>query len=172
MWRWGSFRAWLPAHSIVVKQPERAVDPFPTPPLPAHPLASSGTPQMPPDLLLYPSFDHRETSIRIADPEIVHPTTKNRIDHLDHLSDGLADILSEDFPEPCKQRRSLLQLRRIVGTPHPPTAGDATIFKTAEPEKLSPLARSTIRLLSSLISTRSFANSSRSRLSTAFTSQS
>ena len=39
-------------------------------------------------------------------------------------------------------------------------------------EKLPPFARSTFRLLSSLISTRSFANSSRSRLSPAFTSQS
>src|ERR1700730_17217695 len=38
--------------------------------------------------------------------------------------------------------------------------------------KLSPFFRSTIRLLSSLIATRSFANSSRSRLSIAFTSQS
>src|ERR1035437_3358727 len=36
--------------------------------------------------------------------------------------------------------------------------------------KLSPFFRSTIRLLSSLISMRSFANSSRSRLSIAFTS--
>src|SRR4051812_38153954 len=125
---------------------------------------------MPPNLLLYPVFDHREASMRIADPEVVHPTTKDRGDHLNHLPPGLADVLSEDLPELCKQFRPLLQLRRIVRSPHPLTAAHATIFKAQERE--TSILRSTILLLSSLISTRSFTNSSRSRFSTAFTSHS
>ena len=91
---------------------------------------------MPPDLLLYPSFDHRETSIRIADPEIIHPTTQDRLDHFDHLPHGLTDVLSEDLSEFGKQRGPLLQLRRIVRPLHPITAPDATIFKTQESEAL------------------------------------
>src|SRR6187431_359386 len=69
---------------------------------------------MPPDLLLYPVFDHREASMRIADSEVVQPTTDDRVDHLNYLPHGLTYVLSEDLPELCKQLRPLLQLRRVV----------------------------------------------------------
>src|ERR1035438_65129 len=92
---------------------------------------------MPPNLLLYPSLDHREASTRIADPKIGHPPAQDRIDHLNHFSHRLADVASEDLPQFCKQRGPLLQLRRIVGSPHPITAPNATIFKTQEGKTLS-----------------------------------
>jgi len=63
---------------------------------------------MPPDLLLYPSLDHREASTRIADPKIVHPSSQDRVDQLNHRPHGLADFASEDLPELGKQLRSLL----------------------------------------------------------------
>jgi hypothetical protein len=69
---------------------------------------------MPPDLLLYPAFDHSKTNTRMTDPKVVHPATQNRIDFRNHSLDGPADVLSEDLPEPFKQRCPLLQLGRIV----------------------------------------------------------
>src|ERR1035438_2555583 len=137
VWIWIGFRESLPPYPVVIKQSEAGVQPPTTPPFPPHPRASSGPHQLPPDLLLYPSFDHREASTRIADPKIVHPTAQDRIDHFNHPSHRLADIASEDLPQFCKQRSSLLQLRRIVRPPHPITAPDATIFKTQEREALS-----------------------------------
>jgi hypothetical protein len=56
----------------------------------------------------------------MADPKVVHPATQNWIDFRNHSLDGPADMLSEDFPEPFKQRGPLLQLGRIVGPPLPP----------------------------------------------------
>jgi hypothetical protein len=63
---------------------------------------------MPLYLLLYPAFDHSKTNTRMADPKVVHPTAQNRIDFRNHSLDGPADVLSEDLPEPFKQRCPLL----------------------------------------------------------------
>src|SRR5664279_3557493 len=92
---------------------------------------------MPPYLLLYPAFDHSETNTRMADPKVVHPTAQNQIDFRNHGLDGPADVLSEDLPEPFKQRYPLLQLGCIVGSPLPLKAQYTPIFKTQESEALS-----------------------------------
>src|SRR5664280_979151 len=92
---------------------------------------------MPPYLLLYPAFDHFETNTRMADPKVVHPTAQNRIDFRNHGLDGPADVLSEDLPEPFKQRYPLLQLGCIVRSPLPLKAQYTPIFKTQESEALS-----------------------------------
>jgi hypothetical protein len=120
-----------------------------------------------PYLLLYPAFDHAKTKARMADPKVVHLAAQDRIDFLNHLLYRPADMLPEDLPELFEQRCPPLQLGRIVWSPLPPKAQYAPILKTHEGKTLS-LFRSTIRLLSSLIATPSFANFSRSRLSTAF----
>src|SRR5690242_4561582 len=112
MWSWNRFRECQPPQTIVAVQSERAVDPFPTPPFPAHTLALSGPHQMPPDLLLYPAFDHGEAATRMTDPKVVHPASQDRIDLLDHLPHRLTDVSSEDLLEFGKQRGPLLQLRR------------------------------------------------------------
>src|ERR1051325_8918218 len=111
-----------------MEQTERVVQPFPTPPFPTHPLAFTGTHQVPPDLLFYPSFNHREASARIANLKVIHPTAQDRIDLLNHFAHRLADVAPEDLPEFCEQRGPLLQLWRIVGSPHSITALNATIF--------------------------------------------
>src|SRR5580704_14388705 len=77
-----------------------------------------------------------KTSIRIADPEIIHPSAQDRIDHLDHLPHGLADVVSEDLSELCKQRCPLFQLRRVVRSPYPLTAANTSILKTQKGEAL------------------------------------
>src|SRR5271165_5396172 len=92
---------------------------------------------MPPYLLLYPAFDHFETNTRMADPKVVHPTTQDRIDFLNHILDGPADMLPEDLPELFKQRCPFLQLGRIVWPPLPLKAQYTPIFKAQEGEALS-----------------------------------
>src|SRR4051812_8321205 len=42
--------------------------------------------------------------LRIADSEVVHPAAKDRVDPVNHLPHGLADVLLEDLPQLCKQR--------------------------------------------------------------------
>src|ERR1019366_660132 len=54
---------------------------------------------MPPDLHFYPVSDLRKTSTRMPDPKIVHPTSEDGIDLLNHFSHWLADVLLKDFPE-------------------------------------------------------------------------
>src|SRR5664280_1393907 len=111
--------------------------PFTTPPRPTEAFAAPGTHQMPPYLLLYPAFDHSETNTRMANPKVVHPPAQNRIDFRNHGLDGPADVLSEDLPEPFKQRYPRLQLGCIVGSPLPLKAQYTPIFKTQESEALS-----------------------------------
>src|ERR1700738_547776 len=92
---------------------------------------------MPPNLLLYPAFDHSKTNTRMTDPKVVHPPAQNWIDFRNHSLDGPADVLSEDLSELFKQRRPLLQLGRIVGSPLPLKAQYTPIFKAQESEALS-----------------------------------
>src|SRR5437879_4490514 len=91
VWGWISFQVPWPLHSVTIKQSQRVVQPFPTPPFPCHPLAFTDTHQVPPDLLFYPSFNHREASTRIPNPKIIHPAPQDRINPLNHFSHRLAD---------------------------------------------------------------------------------
>src|ERR1700693_162495 len=90
-----------------------------------------------PYLLFYPAFDHSKANTRMADPKIVHPAAHNRIDFLNYLLHGPADMLPEDLPELFKQRCPLLQLGRIVWPPLPLKAQYAPILKTQEGKALS-----------------------------------
>src|SRR5271167_3325061 len=92
---------------------------------------------MSPDLLLYPVSDKRKAFTRIAYGKVVHPTTKDRVDLLDHPLHRLADILSEDLLQLCHQSRPFLQLRRVVRSPLPVTTQNAAIFKAQESETSS-----------------------------------
>src|ERR1035438_3142634 len=76
---------------------------------------------MSPNLFLYPVSDKRKAFTRIAQGNVVHPTTKDRVHLLDHPLHRLADILSEDLLQLCHQRRPFLQLRRVVRSPLPVT---------------------------------------------------
>jgi hypothetical protein len=71
---------------------------------------------MSPNLLLYPVSDKRKAFTRIADSKVVHPTTKDRVDLLDHSLHRLANILSEDLLQLCQQRRPVHKALQHMGS--------------------------------------------------------
>src|ERR1700730_12743881 len=73
-----------------------------------------------------------------------------------------------ELPHQC---RPLVEPRRVMRPPRPASTAEVAEVEAQKSEAFTSL-RSTIRLFSSLISTCSLLNSSRSRLSTAPTSQS
>src|SRR5262245_14647205 len=89
---------------------------------------------MTPNLHLYPVANLREASTRMPDPEIVHPTPQDEIDHRNHPPHRLADMLPEDFPELGKKCRPLLQLGRKLRSPVPVASPTKAIFKSQECE--------------------------------------
>ena len=89
---------------------------------------------MSPGLRFYPVSDLRKTSTRMPDPKIVHPTSEDGIDLLNHFSHWLADVLPKDFPELGKERRSFLHLRHILRSPLLVTTQNEAIFKSQEHE--------------------------------------
>jgi hypothetical protein len=68
---WGSFQP-VAAHSIAVEQPERVVQPRPTPLLPAEAPSFPSLRQMAPDLLFHPVFDVAEALAGVPQGEVVH----------------------------------------------------------------------------------------------------
>src|ERR1019366_2956896 len=85
----------------------------------------------------HPVTDHREASVRMAYPKIVHPASQDRVDLLDHPPHRLADVPSEYLSQLCEQGCPLFQLRRVVRSPHPVTTEDAAILKAQKGETLS-----------------------------------
>src|SRR3977135_379819 len=146
---------------VAVEQPQGFVHPPPTPPLPAEALSVLSPPHMAPDLLFYPVLDEAEALAGMSNREVVHPTAQDRVNQLHDPIHWLRLVAAEHVFELPQQRSSLLELWRVVRRKSKPRK-----------PKLSPRPRSTFRLFSSLISTCSSANSSRSRFSTATISQS
>src|SRR5207237_577137 len=120
-----------------MKEPERAIQPFPAPPLPSEALALTGSGQVAPNLLLHPVSDIRETPAGVADRKVVHPAAQNGIDLLDQLLHGLRAISSEDQLELAQQCRPLLASRRRQRHPSSPPTADATELKPQKSETLS-----------------------------------
>ena len=79
---WLSFRS-RPTNPVCVKQPEFAIQPWPTPPLPAEAFPLPRPHQMPPNLLFYPVFDKRKAPARMSHRKIVHPSPQDRVDLFD-----------------------------------------------------------------------------------------
>src|SRR5450759_517837 len=92
---------------------------------------------MSPDLRFYPVSDLRKTPTRMTDPVIVHPTSENGIDLLNHFPHWLADVLPKDFPELGKERRSFLHLGHKLRSPLLVTPQHAAVFKPQEREAVS-----------------------------------
>jgi hypothetical protein len=111
---------------ILVKQTQRSVKPFPTPPFPSKSSTLAGSRQMAPDLFLNPIADERETPTGVTHRKVVHPTAKNRIDLFDQATDGLRLIALENNSQLAQQGRPLLDLRypqrhpSSLTTPDPP----------------------------------------------------
>jgi hypothetical protein len=64
----------LSTHPVAVSDAELVIEPFRASSLPAEPLSSSDTHQMPPNLLFHPSFDKREAPAGVSYGEVVHPS--------------------------------------------------------------------------------------------------
>ena len=69
-------------NSVIVKQSQSFVKPDPTPPVPAEATALSRTHQIPSDLFLHPIFDITKTFTGVADPKIIDPSPKNRVNQV------------------------------------------------------------------------------------------
>src|SRR5215472_808464 len=133
---WLDFRRW-PANPVPIKQTEFVIEPLPTPPSPAEALPLPRPHHMPPNLLVYPVFDKREAPARMPHRKVVHPSPKNWIDQVDHPLHRLTGVPSEHIPEFCQQRRSLLQPRRIVGSPRSFKTQNAAKLKSQKSETVS-----------------------------------
>ena len=79
-----------------MKEPDGPIQPFPTPPLPSKSLALAGSPQVAPDLRLYPVSNVRETPARVTYRKVLHPAAQDRINLLDQLRDRLGLKASEN----------------------------------------------------------------------------
>ena len=66
----------------------------------------------------------------MTDPKIVHPTSEDGIDLLNHFSHWLADVLPKDLPEFGKERRSFLHLGHKLRSHLLVTAQNKAIFKS------------------------------------------
>ena len=166
----GRFRLWS-SNLVAVEQLQGIVQPLPTPPRPAEALSFPSSHHMAPDLLFHPVLNEAKALAGVSDRKVVDPSAQDRVDQIDHPIHRLGSVAAEHLLELPQQCRSLLELRRVVRTPDAPSLRMRRKSNPRKP-KLSPRPRSTIRLFSSLTSTCRAANSSRSRFSTAGSSQS
>ncbi len=86
---------------------------------------------MAPDLFLHPVFDEAEALAGVANCEIVHPTSQHRIDQLDNSINRLRLVTPELVLELRQQRRPLLELGRVMGTPSGSYLGCLTSKRTS-----------------------------------------
>src|SRR5262249_12530081 len=95
-------------HPVVREQPGSRLEPLPHPPL-QHEAPTPPRPHhMAPHLLPDPIPHEAAAPRRVANPEVVHPSTQDRVDHRDHPPHGLGAPASEYFLELPQQRRPLL----------------------------------------------------------------
>src|SRR5262249_2429159 len=121
-----------PTHSVGVKQPQRVIQPSPTPPLPAKALAVPRTHQMPPHLLFHPIFDQAKASGGVSHGTVAHPAPQNRVDQVDHPRHRLGLVAPEDVLQLAQACRPLLLPRRIPRTPDSSAALDTSKVKAQE----------------------------------------
>jgi hypothetical protein len=161
----------LPTHPVVMKQPERVVKPVFTPLLPPEPLASLGAHQVPPNLPLHPLVDKRKALARVACREVVTQPRRMGLICSITLSTGWLRYRRKTILSFANSAVRFFSLGTYWGHHFP---NWLRIRWNSNPRKwkLSPFDRSAVRLFSSLISTLSLTNSSRTRLATALTSQS
>src|ERR1700730_12803310 len=133
---WGNFRH-RPPNLVAVVQPQRFVQPCLTPPLPAEALAVPGPRHVAPDLLFHPVFNEAEALAGISHRKVCHPTAKHWIDQLNDPIQRLRLVAAEYVLEFPQQRRSFLELRCVLRTPHATTTANASEIETQEAEALA-----------------------------------
>ena len=92
---------------------------------------------MAPDLLFYPVFNELEALAGVPDRKVIHPTAQYRFDQLHDPVYWLRLVASEHGLELPQQRRSFLQLRRVVGTPYAPTTANAAEIESQKAKALA-----------------------------------
>src|SRR6516225_6727814 len=90
------------------------------------------------DLQLHPAFDELKAATRVSDGKIVHPAPQDRIDEGHHRLHGLRSVSPKELAQLAEQRRTLLQLRRVLRAPSPVQAPHAAKVEPEEPEALAP----------------------------------
>ena len=92
---------------------------------------------MAPDLLFYPVHYEAEALAGIPNRKVVHPTAQYRIDQVYDPIYWLRSVAAEHVLELPQQRRSFLELWRVVGTPDAPSTADAAEVEPEEAEALA-----------------------------------
>ena len=72
-------------------------------------------------------FDEAEALAAMPHRKVVRPTAEYRVDQLHDPIHWLRLVAAEHILELPLQRRSLLELRRVIDTPYPSTTANATI---------------------------------------------
>ena len=87
---------------------------------------------MTPYLQFDPTFDQLEAPTGVAHGKVIHPPSQNRIDAFHHPTHGLRTIPPEHLLERTHERRSLLQLGRVL---RPPSAVHTEHSAEVKPEE-------------------------------------
>jgi hypothetical protein len=82
----------------------------------------------------YPTLNELEAPIRVAYGEVVHPAPQYRVDLFDHPLHGSGSMSPKDLSKRLQQRRTFLQLGRVLRSPSPRQIADATEVKSQEPK--------------------------------------
>jgi hypothetical protein len=90
-----------------------------------------------PDLLVYPVLNEREALAGVSDRKVINPAAQYRVDQLDDPVYWLRLVASEYCFELPQQRRSFLELRRVVGAPYAPTTANAAEVESQKAEALA-----------------------------------
>ena len=102
---------------------------------------------------LHPVFDEAEALAGISHRKVRHPTAKHWIDQFNDPIHRLRLEAAEHILELPQQRRSFLELGRVVRTPHAPTTANASEVESQEAKAFASAEVYVSTLLSSLIST-------------------
>ena len=92
---------------------------------------------MAPDLLFYPVLNEREALAGVSDREVINPPAQYRIDQLHDPIYWLRLVASEYCFELPQQRRSFLELRRVIGAPYAPTTANAAEVESQKAKALA-----------------------------------
>ena len=127
----------LVRHAVLVEQPQRAVQPITTPPLPPEIVTLACPGQVVPNLFLHPVADVREAATRVTDRKVLHPAAQNGIDTRNHVCDGPRPMTSKDRLERLQQCRPLLSSRRPERHPSASPLANPRELKSEKPEALA-----------------------------------
>src|ERR1019366_10744276 len=99
---------------------------FATPSLPSKAATLPGPHHMTSNLLFHPVLDERKAPTGVANREVSHPATQDRVDGGHQPRHWFRAISPKDFSQFPQQLRSLLRLRSVLRPQCPATSADTT----------------------------------------------